>query len=231
MFPDALISKHTPHDFHCFNSRARKACRGAFNILHTRISFPLRFSAVQDSPGTLRLFSVNAVFLFRPIIAVNFTKHCCIMCLHKIAYTQGWYIGITAASQAVKAGSTPVPCSKKERHAQACLSFLESVGDEKAQGQVNCPCANAFAQQKHFTAQKRRASTRRSASRLDSNYLTAEVNSAYNNSPLRCELTRDFARRTRGTLKCSGEVNSPCANAFAQQKHFTAQKRRGERSG
>ena len=69
---------------------------------------------------------------------------------------QGWYIGITAASQAVKAGSTPVPCSKKERHAQACLSFLESVGDEKAQGQVNCPCANAFAQQKHFTAQKRR---------------------------------------------------------------------------
>ena len=127
--------------------------------------------------------------------------------------SQGWYIGITAASQAVKAGSTPVPCSKKERHAQACLSFLESVGDEKAQGQVNCPCANAFAQQKHFTAQKRRASTRRSASRLDSNYLTAEVNSAYNNSPLRCELTRDFARGTRGTLKCSGEVISPCAKA------------------
>ena len=87
------------------------------------------------------------------------------------------------------------------------------MGDEKAQGQVNCPCANAFAQQKHFTAQKRRASTRRSASRLDSNYLTTEVNSAYNNSPLRCELTRDFARGTRGTLKCSGEVNSPCANA------------------
>ena len=128
--------------------------------------------------------------------------------------SQGWYIGITAASQAVKAGSTPVPCSKKERHAQACLSFLESVGDEKAQGQVNCPCANAFAQQKHFTAQKRRASTRRSASRLDSNYLTAEVNSTYNNSPLRCELTRDFARGTRGTLKCSGEINSPCANAY-----------------
>ena len=60
------------------------------------------------------------------------------------------------ASQAGEAGSIPVPCSKKERHAQACLSFLESVGDEKAQGQVNCPCANAFAQQKHFTAQKRR---------------------------------------------------------------------------
>ena len=28
-----------------------------------------------------------------------------------IEHTQGWYIGITAASQAVKAGSTPVPCS------------------------------------------------------------------------------------------------------------------------
>ena len=27
---------------------------------------------------------------------------------------QGWYIGITAASQAVKAGSTPVPCSKEK---------------------------------------------------------------------------------------------------------------------
>ena len=60
---------------------------------------------------------------------------------------------------------------------------------------------------------------------------SAEVNSAYNNSPLRCELTRDFARGTRGTLKCSGEVNSPCANAFAQQKHFTAQKRRGNGVG
>ena len=35
-------------------------------------------------------------------------------------YSQGWYIGITAASQAVKAGSTPVPCSKKE----ACLSLF-----------------------------------------------------------------------------------------------------------
>ena len=28
--------------------------------------------------------------------------------------SQGWYIGITAASQAVKAGSTPVPCSKEK---------------------------------------------------------------------------------------------------------------------
>ena len=27
---------------------------------------------------------------------------------------QGWDIGITAASQAVKTGSTPVPCSKKK---------------------------------------------------------------------------------------------------------------------
>ena len=168
------------------------------------------------------------VFRFRQKTVAFLKKRCYDI---SASNRQGSYIGSTAASQAAEAGSTPVPCSKKERHAQACLSFLESVGDEKAQGQVNCPCENAFAQQKHFTAQKRRASTRRSASRLDSNYLTAEVNSAYNNSPLRCELTRDFARRTRGTLKCSGEVNSPCANAFAQQKHFTAQKRRGERSG
>ena len=138
--------------------------------------------------------------------------------------SQGWYIGITAASQAVKAGSTPVPCSKKERHAQACLSFLESVGDEKAQGQVNCPCANAFAQQKHFTAQKRRASTRRSASRLDSNYLTAEVNSAYNNSPLRCELTRDFARGTRGTLKSTGASELPPVQMLLRSKSILRRK-------
>ena len=120
----------------------------------------------------------------------------------------------------------PYPAPKKKRRLSASLLFWNPWDIEKHRGQVNCPCANAFAEQKHFTAQKRRASTRRSASRLDSNYLTAEVNSAYNNSPLRCELTRDFARRTRGTLKCSGEVNSPCANAFAEQKHFTAQKRR-----
>ena len=30
-----------------------------------------------------------------------------------VVMMQGWYIGITAASQAVKAGSTPVPCSNK----------------------------------------------------------------------------------------------------------------------
>ena len=36
---------------------------------------------------------------------------------------QGWYIGITAASQAVKAGSTPVPCSKKEASHKGCLFF------------------------------------------------------------------------------------------------------------
>lgn len=125
----------------------------------------------------------------------------------------------------------PYPAPKKKRRLSASLLFWNPWDIEKHRGQVNCPCANAFAEQKHFTAQKRRASTRRSASRLDSNYLTAEVNSAYNNSPLRCELTRDFARGTRGTLKCSGEVNSLCANAFAQQKHFTAQKRQGERSG
>lgn len=29
--------------------------------------------------------------------------------------SQGWYIGITAASQAVKAGPTPVPCSIKKK--------------------------------------------------------------------------------------------------------------------
>ena len=37
---------------------------------------------------------------------------------------QGWYIGITAASQAVKAGSTPVPCSKKKTPVRVSF-FLE----------------------------------------------------------------------------------------------------------
>ena len=31
--------------------------------------------------------------------------------------------------------------------------------------------------------------------------------------------------------KHRGKVNSPCANAFAQQKHFTAQTRRGDGVG
>ena len=35
---------------------------------------------------------------------------------------QGWYIGITAASQAVKAGSTPVPCSTQiKRPMHRCI--------------------------------------------------------------------------------------------------------------
>ncbi len=38
---------------------------------------------------------------------------------------QGWYIGITAASQAVKAGSTPVPCSKKKDTPGGVSFFLE----------------------------------------------------------------------------------------------------------
>ena len=64
------------------------------------------------------------------------------------------------------------------------------------------------------------ASTRRSASRLDSNYLTAEVNSAYNNSPLRCELTRDFARGTRRTLKSTGASKLPLCKCFCAAKAF-----------
>ena len=64
------------------------------------------------------------------------------------------------------------------------------------------------------------ASTRRSASRLDSNYLTAEVNSAYNNSPLRCELTRDFARGTRRTLKSTGASELPLCKCFCAAKAF-----------
>ena len=37
--------------------------------------------------------------------------------------SQGWYIGITAASQAVKAGSTPVPCSKKKDTREGVFLF------------------------------------------------------------------------------------------------------------
>ena len=45
--------------------------------------------------------------------------------------SQGWYIGITAASQAVKAGSTPVPCSKKGRHTVWCVSLFWNLWDIK----------------------------------------------------------------------------------------------------
>lgn len=69
--------------------------------------------------------------------------------------SQGWYIGITAASQAVKAGSTPVPCSKKSPRLSS-WTFFGFRGTSKCSAEVNSACANAFAQQKHFTAQKRR---------------------------------------------------------------------------
>ena len=45
--------------------------------------------------------------------------------------SQGWYIGITAASQAVKAGSTPVPCSKKGRHTVWGVSLFWNPWDMK----------------------------------------------------------------------------------------------------
>ena len=44
--------------------------------------------------------------------------------VRRAAITQGWYIGITAASQAVKAGSTPVPCSSSEIPLTAPLPAL-----------------------------------------------------------------------------------------------------------
>ena len=65
--------------------------------------------------------------------------------------SQGWYIGITAASQAVKAGSTPVPCSKKSPRRKS-WTFFGFRGTSKCSAEVNSACANAFAQQKHFTA-------------------------------------------------------------------------------
>ena len=44
---------------------------------------------------------------------------------------QGWYIGITAASQAVKAGSTPVPCSMKKPRFRVVFSTMCSVVTER----------------------------------------------------------------------------------------------------
>ena len=48
---------------------------------------------------------------------------------------QGSYIGNTTASQAVKAGSTPVSCSKSKSTPQGCFLFLdgeESRTDQNA---------------------------------------------------------------------------------------------------
>ena len=44
--------------------------------------------------------------------------------------SQGSYIGNTTASQAVKAGSIPVPCSKKDSTPSGCCLFLEWEGIE-----------------------------------------------------------------------------------------------------
>ena len=57
--------------------------------------------------------------------------------------SQGWYIGITAASQAVKAGSTPVPCSKKEARASVPL-FFGIRGTSKCSAEVNSACAKVL---------------------------------------------------------------------------------------
>ncbi len=141
--------------------------------------------------------------------------------------SQGWYIGITAASQAVKAGSTPVPCSKKERHTIGVSLFFGIRGIFESTGGNESRLRQGFAAQNACTAQTRRmAPTRRSASRLDSNYLTAEVNSAYNNSSLHCELTRGFARGTRETFESTGGNESRPCQGFAAQNACTAQMRR-----
>ena len=54
-----------------------------------------------------------------------------------ITPTQGSYIGNTTASQAVKAGSTPVPCSKKETPfvgRQKVFLFVISIGHARICG-------------------------------------------------------------------------------------------------
>ncbi len=68
---------------------------------------------------------------------LKFSKYFAIMPLRDSM--QGSYIGNTTASQAVKAGSIPVPCSKKARQAFACLAFL-------SQGMENRTCPNTMPQ-------------------------------------------------------------------------------------
>ena len=47
-----------------------------------------------------------------------------LLCYNVVNPTQGSYIGNTTASQAVKAGSIPVPCSKKKDTPTGCSSFF-----------------------------------------------------------------------------------------------------------
>ena len=50
---------------------------------------------------------------------------------YNLVRTQGSYIGNTTASQAVKAGSIPVPCSKSNSHPFGWLLLLEQEGIER----------------------------------------------------------------------------------------------------
>lgn len=68
--------------------------------------------------------------------------------------SQGWYIGITAASQAVKAGSTPVPCSKKGRHTVWCVSFFGTCRTLKSTGASELPLCKCFCAAKAFYGAK-----------------------------------------------------------------------------
>ena len=55
--------------------------------------------------------------------------------------TQGSYIGNTTASQAVKAGSIPVPCSKKDHPTGGVFfwSRMESKGRPRRRWGKKCP--------------------------------------------------------------------------------------------
>ena len=64
---------------------------------------------------------------------------------------QGSYIGNTTASQAVKAGSIPVPCSKKEKHPFGVLFFFWGYGNDlNATVRWTVACEGLTGQHRYF---------------------------------------------------------------------------------
>ena len=90
-------------------------------------------------------------------------------------------------------GSSPVSRTKKEDMTKVMSSFLDSLaplaspsGDWRCSGEVNSPCAKVLLRKTLVTAQKRRRPEGRlhAAFFAPFHHFTAEVNSAYDNSPL-----------------------------------------------
>ena len=129
--------------------------------------------------------------------------HFCLALQREVCYnpscSQGWYIGITAASQAVKAGSTPVPCSIGVADFVSCAATIfivtaHSLRRSSSQNRTRCAGLRfCMSDGGNLSGNKRKARSGVS-SFLESDPLYGGSEFRLWHSPLRVEWTRDSAR-------------------------------------